>query len=29
MPKKADPNKKQGNQYKSKQLADAKYNGEG
>lgn len=29
MPKKADPNKKQGNQYKSKLLADAKYTGEG
>lgn len=29
MPKKADPNKKQGNVYKSKLLADAKYTGEG
>lgn len=29
MPRKADPNKKQGNQYKSKLLADAKYTGEG
>lgn len=29
MPKKADLNKKQGNQYKSKLLADAKYTGEG
>lgn len=29
MPKKTDPNKKQGNQYKSKLLADAKYTGEG
>lgn len=29
MPRKADPNKKQGNLYKSKLLADAKYTGEG
>lgn len=29
MPKKADPNKKKGNQYKSKLLADARYTGEG
>ncbi|MBP0050291.1 hypothetical protein [Anaerostipes hadrus] len=29
MPRKADPNKKQGNQYRSKLLADAKYTGEG
>lgn len=29
MPKKADPNKKQGNVYKSKLLNDAKYTGEG
>lgn len=29
MPRKADQNKKQGNQYKSKLLADAKYTGEG
>lgn len=29
MPRKADPNKKQGNQYKSKLLADARYTGEG
>lgn len=29
MPKKADLNKKQGNQYKSKLLADARYTGEG
>lgn len=29
MSRKADPNKKQGNLYKSKLLADAKYTGEG
>ena len=29
MPKTADPNKKKGNQYKSKLLADARYTGEG
>lgn len=29
MPRKADPNKKQGNQYRSKLLADAMYTGEG